>query len=127
MRAAVGRGRLLRRPLGVLDNAFEQLLRVLGKETAGRVLLVEARGLGFCGYAALASFIRTQPLVYARMAGGQGLSGNPLITPECLAQLESNIVGTLSGAIIKAADLTVDGGLTLLGTVKILSHFTTTP
>ena len=49
------------------------------------------------------------------------MSGNPIITPECLAQLESNIVGTLSGAIIKASDLTVDGGLT--GTVKILRTF----
>lgn len=114
LRTAVGNGRLLRRPLGILDNAFERLLRALGKETAGRVLLDETQGLGFSGYAALAPFVRTQQLIYAKMAGGKGLSGDPLITPECLTHLESNIVGALSAATIKASDLTVDGGLTLL-------------
>lgn len=70
--------------------------------------------MGFSGYAALAPFVRTQQLVYTKMAGGKGLSGDPLITPECLARLESNIVVALSAATIKASDLTVDGGLTLL-------------
>lgn len=95
-------------------QCFRRLLGALDKEAAGRVLLDETQGLGFCGYAAPASFVRAQQLVCAKMAGRQGLSGDPLITPECLTQLESNIVGALSAATIKASDLTVDGGLTLL-------------
>lgn len=114
LRAGVGKGRLLQRPLGVLDNAFERLLGALGKDAAGKLLLGETQGLDFSGYAALAPFTRKQQLAHAKMTGGRGLSGNPLVTLECLAQLERNIVSALNKATIKASDLTIDGAQTLL-------------
>lgn len=118
MRAAAGKGRLLRRPLGVLDNAFGGCSGRLTKRPRAEPFSMRRRDLASVAMQHLHPSSGRSGLSTQRWQGDrgcrQGLSGDPLITPECLTQLERNIVGALSAATIKASDLTVDGGLTLL-------------
>lgn len=114
LRSSAKGARLLHRRFSVRGSAFEQLLRALGTERAGKILLDETSGLGFSAYAAIASFVRLQQIVYEKSTGGPWSSSEPLISSECLTRIGLNIVEALERTGVQASDLAIDGAQTLL-------------
>lgn len=100
-------------PLSVFGSSLERLLRALGKEAAGQLVVEETRCKSFPELASFAAFIFGQEQAYGMLAGHAEQPHAQLITLDSLHMAEENIVQSLHDSAIQPLDLE-DGGAYML-------------